>query len=192
MNYRITPPPISELAALASNIQTERTAADKVSMAISIWEAAQKTLDQFAHVQNQIKESKIRNHDEKISKLDLHEGIKLSEFLKRLFPSSKPEDTMKWYREYLTASFSFVYSEMSEKQIEDLIPATLERERSEGMTFPNFCAVGFLKYREKQSAAVRKEKASTAAKSKKTTNGKKTIRTQKNAPKTAQAKKKKP
>jgi hypothetical protein len=216
MNHKITLPSISELSALAANIHTAPTAASKVAMALEIWEASHKALDHQEWMRTEAKAIKARNYDERIRACNYQGVIKLTQFLKRLFPQSKVEDRMKWYRDYLKAILAdpkcngadearirFVqYPEwpktsdfkMADSAIDKLVLAMIQKEKTEGMSNPRISAIGFLKYRDQAEGFIKSDKASKGgiARKEKNRNAEKTIRTQKKAAKTPQAKKKKP
>lgn len=176
MNYRKPLPPISELALIASNIQTAATAADKVKMAVAIWDEAQKTLEHHSTVQGKAQAESIRNHEAQIIAYDMHDGITLGDFLKRLFPNSKAVDRSKWHRDFVRAELSYQREGLTVAQIEKRLPEIIADERANGISDPNQCAARFLRFMERSTAAARKNKALTAAKAKKRTLTKKNVR----------------
>ena len=165
IGYEAKPPELHVLASLASNIQTETTAKGKVEMALLIWSTAHDSIVEYTDMHNFCLRIMPSKYLERIRKCDFYDGIKLVEFLKRLFPRSKPEDTMKWYRDYLKAHFSFKHPEMNAEQIQEQVNEIIERRRTEGITNAQQSAYRFAQYRESASAKTRKVKSANAAKS---------------------------
>jgi hypothetical protein len=198
-------PTIEQIAAMAANIQTETTALGKVKMALLIWENAQEAIIEYELVdyyENQFKDD---------SSHGFVDGMSLSAFLKKVFPNSKPEDRMKRMRDYIKSRIDANHSRespsLTESDIDNEVVRVLSLYRKNGVRNAVDEMHYLLQESYSQASIARKDKAIKAAKARaakaraakeeaakgdKNSKVKKTIRTPKNATKTAQAKKKKP
>jgi hypothetical protein len=170
MNYKTPLPPIEQLAALAASVNTETTAQGKIDMAIDIWQLAQQRIDHHNRVKEQSKRFS-EKFDSIIAGREIHEGMPLDLFLKNLFPPSKPEDTMKWYRDYLRDNVTFDREQMgkptlAESELQNTVAAIIEREREQGITHAYLSAIQFLKHRKAASKNMKSERGKKGAQKK--------------------------
>jgi hypothetical protein len=170
MNYRLPLPPIEQLAALAASVNTETTAQGKIDMAIDIWQLAQQRIDQHNRVKEQAKRFS-EKFDSILEGRKITEGMPLDSFLKNLFPSSKPEDTMKWYRDFVRDSiptWRMVESKppLPESEMQNAVAEIIELGRREGIPLAQSLAFQFLKHRNAAAKKARSEKGKTGAQKK--------------------------
>jgi len=170
MNYKTPLPPIEQLAALAASVNTETTAQGKIDMAIDIWQLAQQRIDHHNRVKEQSKRFS-EKFDSIIAGREIHEGMPLDLFLKNLFPSSKPEDTMKWYRDFVSDSipaWRMVEGKppLPESELKNAAAEIIERGRREGIPSAHSLAYQFLKHRKAASKNMKSERGKKGAQKK--------------------------
>jgi hypothetical protein len=180
MNYRLTLPPIEQLASLAALIQTETDADAKVKVAIAIWERAAHHIDKRNRILDRIE-----------AEADMIEAIPfaaghLDKALKTALRDSKPHDARKWWRDYTAHNIAFDRQqrdlpELSTDELESLCQSILERDRTEGGIVP----ASFMRFvaRHKKTVAKERGKLGAAAKKKNAENNSLLAKKQsKNAP----------
>ena len=170
MKYNLPLPPIEQLAALAASVNTERTAQGKIDMAIDIWQLAQQRIEHHSNVTAQAARS-VEKFDCILEGRVVHDGMMLPSFLKALFPSSKPEDTMKWYRDFIAYSipgWRTVESKppLPEAELKNAVAENIERSRREGIPFAELLAIQFLKHRNQTAKKTKSERAKKGAEKK--------------------------
>jgi hypothetical protein len=163
-------PPLEQLAALAACINTERTAQGKVDTAIDIWQLAHQRIEHHNKVRAKSDQSSAQI-DAIMKGRIVHDNMPLDAWLKELFPKSKPEDTMKWYRDYLTDTIPAHRSlegksPLSEPELEAAVKVTIQKDREEGVNFAYLSAVQFLKYRNTAAQKARSERGKKGAEKK--------------------------
>ena len=180
MNYRLTLPPIEQLASLAAMIQTETDADAKVLVAIAIWERAAHHIDK----RNQILD-KIEAQADMIEAKPFAAGG-LDKALKIALPDSKPHDARKWWKDFTAHNVAFDRQQrdlpaLSTDELESLCQSILERDRAEGGIIPT----SFTRFvaRHKKTVARERGKLGAAAKKKNAENNSLLAKKQnKNAP----------
>ena len=170
MNYRLPLPPIEQLAALAASVNTERTAQAKIDMAIDIWQIAHQRIEHHGNVTAQTARS-AEKFDSIMAGRVVYDGMPLTSWLKELFPPSKPEDTMKWYRDYLRDNVTFDREQLgkptlAESELQNTIAAIIERDREQGIAHAYLSAIQFLKHRNAAAKQARSEKGKSGAQKK--------------------------
>ena len=170
MNYRLPLPPIEQLAALAASVNTERTAQAKIDMAIDIWQLAQQRIERHSTVTEQAART-AEKFDSIMEGREVQDGMPLASFLKNLFPSSKPEDTMKWYRDYLRDNVKFCREQegkppLPESELQSTVVTMIERDRNEGVGSAYWNAIGFRKHRTAAAKKTRSERGEKGAQKK--------------------------
>jgi hypothetical protein len=170
MNYRLPLPPIEQLAALAASVNTERTAQGKIDMAIDIWQLAHQRIEHNGNVTAQTARS-AEKFDTIMEGREVQDGMPLASFLKNLVPSSKPEDTMKWYRDYLRDNVIFCRGQegkppLPESELQSAVVAMIERDRNEGVVSAYWNAIGFRKHRNAAAKKTQSERGKKGAEKK--------------------------
>ena len=171
MNYRLPLPPIEQLAALAASVNTERTAQAKIDMAIDIWQLAHQRIEHHGNVTAQTARS-AEKFDSIMAGRVVYDGMPLTSWLEELFPPSKPEDTMKWYRDYLRDNVTFCREQegkptLAESELQNTVAAIIERERVQGISHAYLSAIQFLKHRKAASKNMKSERGKKGAEAKK-------------------------
>jgi hypothetical protein len=170
MNYRLPLPPIEQLAALAASINTQRTAQGKIDMAIEIWQLAQQRIEHHSNVTAQAARS-AEKFNSRLEGREVHDGMLLPSFLKALFPSSKPEDSMKWYRDFIADSMpAWRITEgkppLTEAEMKSAVAENIECGRGEGIRLAELLAIQFLKHRNAAAKKAQSERGKKGAKKK--------------------------
>jgi hypothetical protein len=162
MNYRITLPPIEQLASLAAMIQTVTDADAKVLVAIAIWERAVHHIEKRSRILDRIE-----------AEADMIEAIPfaaggLDKALKTALPDSKMHDARKWWKDYTANNVVFDrqqrdMQELSTVELESLCQSILERDRTEGGIIP----AAFMRFVSRHKKTVAKERGKLGAAAKK-------------------------